>query len=117
MNTSLSLLERQFIVFKTFLSMRKIFLSDELENLIKVAYFNSMAGSIDLDAPEEYFHLLLETIEKTKTIYSDDHNFRIKTENEGTEDVKENTEIVSETEEPQELHDPKKLLSKYSNLK
>ena len=36
---------------------------------------------------------------------------------EGLEDVKENTEIVSETEESQELHDPKKLLSKYSNLK
>ena len=117
MNTSLSLLEKQFIIFKMFLSMRKIFLNNELENLIKVAYFNSHAGSIDLDAPDEYYALLLETIEKTKTIYSDDHNFRIKTENEGLEDVKENTEIVSETEESQELHDPKKLLSKYSNLK
>lgn len=90
--------------------MRKIFLSPELENLIKVAYFNSHAGSIDLDAPNEYYNLLLETIEKTKLIYSNDDSFKVKTtENEETIENKETVLEVENTEES----GPKNLLSKY----
>lgn len=114
MNT-LSLLEKQFIVFKMFLSMRKIFLSTELENLIKVAYFNSHVGSIDLDAPDEYYTLLLETIEKTKDIYCNADNFRIKTNVENEETL--NSETAELVNEPLEEVGPQKLLSKYSNVK
>lgn len=104
---NLSLLEKQFIVFKVFLSMHKIFLTPELENLIKVAYFNSHAGSIDLDAPDEYYALLLEMIEKTKEIYSNADNFRVKTNNEENEEISVPLEEVG----------PQNLLSKYSNVK
>lgn len=115
MNT-LSLLEKQFIIFKMFLSMRKIFLSAETENLIKVAYFNSHAGSIDLDAPDEYYALLLDTIEKTKEIYSNADNFRIKTNVEENEEIS-NNETIEVNSVPLEEVGPQKLLSKYSNVK
>lgn len=87
--------------------MHKIFLTPELENLIKVAYFNSHAGSIDLDAPDEYYALLLEMIEKTKEIYSNADNFRVKTNNEENEEISVPLEEVG----------PQNLLSKYSNVK
>lgn len=113
----MNITDKQFILFKLFLSLNKVYFNNELEDIIKDSFYNVMNRSYNAD--DKYYELLDNAIEESKYIYINNDNYLPSVDGTNPVDIDVNN-ISKKSVENSNVSDKKeniKLLSKYSKHK
>lgn len=68
-------LDKQFIMFKFFLSMEGIYINDEMSNKIHRAFDNTLSDNINYDNSDAYYDILYNTVKNAEKLSKEQNNF------------------------------------------
>lgn len=68
-------LDKQFIMFKFFLSMEGIYINDEMSNKIHRAFDNALSDNINYNNSDAYYDILYNTIKQSEQLFKEQNTF------------------------------------------